>query len=173
MDMDASSLSTARRNLVFISIAFILVALGDANLVTMEGKSTVKILFGTMEFNKPCVLKIFAWVLLGWFLLRFCQFSRYKEEWFIYCNAMYNSGLMEKIVKEKGQKKVNNIEGHQRHQNFFNTWVWPTTNIEIKVEKTTTKSLLFMYVAFSTEYFGQYYFPYFLVITAIIINLTT
>ena len=81
MDIDTSSLSAARRNLVFISIGFILFSLGGATLGDGSGTSTITILAGSYTLTNPHILGTFAKIMFAWFLLRFWQFSKHKQDW--------------------------------------------------------------------------------------------
>ena len=98
MDIDSSSKDAARRNLVTLSMLFILFWFAEGSLIlTPETEElTVKLPYIPITFGKPSVLKYFVWTMLGWFLFRFWQFSDHNADWDIYAGEMYHSKLMSK-----------------------------------------------------------------------------
>ena len=80
MDIDTSSISASRRNLVVLSMGFILFSLGEATLGDGTGKTTITILAGSITFNNPDILVYFSWAMFGWFFLRFWQFSKFESD---------------------------------------------------------------------------------------------
>ena len=175
MDIDTSSLSAARRNLVVISMGFILFALGEATLGDGEGNTTITILAGSITFKNPDVLVCFAWTMFAWFLLRFWQFSKHKADFQQYAIAMYYSSLMTCCYLKDNQSVRSNFDGSSI-QSIWGDWKWPVEiNDAVVISKWQIhkKLFIFLYVALTTEHFGQYYFPYCLAITALIITLIT
>ncbi|WP_417521897.1 hypothetical protein [Marinobacter sp.] len=67
--MPISDSSPERRNLVVVSVAFILFYLAEGSV---SGNS-LRLFFVNIEFNEPVVLAYGAWVFLFWFGLRFWQ----------------------------------------------------------------------------------------------------
>lgn len=175
MDIDTSTISAARRNLVVISIGFILFTLGEASLGDGTGKTTLTIFSSNITFNNPNILIKFTWILFGWFLLRFWQFSNPKAEWITYTTAMYTSELM------KNWYKKNNLTGHSSYsgnayQPVFGDWRWPASgnqNLTITKLQLLKKLFIFTYIALKTEHFGQFYFPYCLSTFALWVTLCT
>ncbi|MBA3582650.1 MAG: hypothetical protein H0W44_09390 [Gammaproteobacteria bacterium] len=178
MDIDTSSLESARRNLVVLSTGFILFALGDAHLGNQEHVSTISVLASSITFKKPQVLAYFAWIMLAWFLLRFWQFSNHKNDWLSYTHSMYKSDLMGKWLKQETKDGTSAYDG-DTYQPVFGLWQWQVKAgtrsaqefFKIKPNQVFRKLTLFLYIAFKTEKFGQYYFPYFMAFFAVIAKL--
>lgn len=175
MDIDTSSLSASRRNLVLISMGFILFSLGSASLGIEDGKAKLDILAGTITFDNPEVLVIFSWVMFGWFWLRFWQFSDHATDWKNYTLAMYKSNLMLNWYEENTLQRLNSRDQNtgRSYQPVFGDWEWPSSSNQsfiIKKSFVFRKIIIFLYVAFKTELFGQYYFPYCMALTALVLN---
>jgi len=173
MDIDTSSLSAARRNLVVISMGFILFSLGGATLGDGTGKITITILAGSITFKNPEILVCFAWIMFGWFLFRFWQFSKHKADWREYTVAMYHSSLMKSWYTKDERKPRAGFDGSSA-QLIFGEWKFPSSGFQefVITKKQIIKKLhLFLHVAVTTEYFGQFYFPYCLAAIALKITL--
>jgi len=173
MDIDTSSISASRRNLVVLSVGFILFSLGEATLGDGTGKTTLTILSGSITFNNPNVLSYFAWIMFIWFLLRFWQFSDHQKDWVNFTTAMYKSDLMGRWFKENNLTGLNSYNG-DGFQPVFGDWEWPAVANEkfiISKREIFKKLRIFSYIAIKTEYFGQYYFPYCLAGIAILVTL--
>lgn len=67
--MPISDSSPERRNLILISLAFILYYAAGGRFHGGE----IRFFVVNLQFSKPAVLGMFAWVLLFWFALRFYQ----------------------------------------------------------------------------------------------------
>ena len=175
MDIDTSSLSAARRNLVVISMGFILFALGEATLGDGTGKTTISILAGSITFNNPDILIYFTWTMFGWFFLRFWQFSKHKTDFQKYAVSMCYSPLMARWLAKEKQKTRTGFDGSSI-QSVLGDWRFTSTPFPeyvITKHQFLKKLYLFLYVAITTEHFGQYYLPYCLATTALIITLVT
>lgn len=122
MDIDTSSLSAARRNLVVISMGFILFALGDATLSKVDGESSA-VLAVKIKFSNPDILIKFAWMMFGWFLLRFWQFSKHKADFQQYVIAMYYSTLMTRYFLKDNQSVLGNFDGSSI-KSIWGDWKW-------------------------------------------------
>lgn len=177
MDIDTSSLNASRRNLVLISIGFILFSLGSASLGIEGEKAKLVILAGTITFDNPKVLVIFSWVMFGWFWLRFWQFSDHVSDWKNYTLTMYKSKLMLSWYRKNKLKVMHSNDRNygRAYQPVFSDWEWPSSNHNqtfiIKKGSVARKIIIFLYVAFKTELFGQYYFPYCLALTALVLTI--
>ena len=165
MDIDTSSISASRRNLVVLSMGFILFSLGGATLGDGTGKTTIAFLAGSITFNKPNILVYFAWVMFGWFLLRFWQFSKHKSDWAQFTNAMYYSSLIKRWYVNNDvvfPRRADKFYDSNTHQPVFGDWQWPGESSKallITKYQIYKKLKLFIYVSITTEYFGQFYFP--------------
>ena len=172
MNIDTSTKEAARRNLILTSLAFILFTLGEAKLGKTDGSSTIKVLSGDITFSNPDILQYFAWTMFFWFLVRFLQFSDFKEDWRVYCETIYKTKAMDKLF-EKSKGKTGTYS-QNIHQPFWGEWRWPIKNggvLLVKPNEIFVKLKLFLYVAITTEKFGQFYFPYIIAIAALIITI--
>jgi len=61
--------SPERRNLILLSLAFIIFYLADGHLTD----DTVRVMVINLTFGRPYMLKYFTWLMLIWFCLRFWQ----------------------------------------------------------------------------------------------------
>lgn len=175
MEIDTSSIESSRKNLVVLSMGFILFSLGEAVLGDDKGSTTLSILAGSITFNNPEVLVNLAWIMLGWFLLRFWQFSNHKHDWTTYTKEINKTKLFSFYAKSKEIEHV-----HTQDINFqplLGTWIFPTAgattshgNIKIEKHEYFKKISLLFWVAFTSEGFGQYYFPYCMFIAAISVS---
>ena len=177
MDIDTSSIAASRRNLVILSMGFILFSLGHATLGDGTGKTTITILAGSITFNNPDVLVYFVWIMFGWFLLRFWQFSNHKSDWAIFTSAMFTSPLMKRWYSKNGlvfPTRIDRVYDFNTHHPLFGNWQWPAENGKaflISKEQILKKLALFIYISATTEHFGQCYFPYCLAIAALTITI--
>lgn len=176
MDIDTSTKDAARRNLVALSMGFLLFAIGDAQLGDGTGVTTITILAGSITFNNPTVLAVFAWIMLVWFLIRYWQFTDHKQDWITYTTTMYNSTLMKKWLNTQNQA-TDQYNGNQ-YQPLFGNWEWPATvssdgtlGFVVESNDLLKKLHLFLHVAIKTEKFGQFYLPYLLSLSAIVLTL--
>ena len=180
MDIDTSSLNAARRNLVLISLTFILFSLGDATLGIGNGEDNTRMrLFASSITIKTDTVIIFAWVMFGWFLLRFWQFSRHKSDWSTFTNEMFYSKLMQRWYRDKELRYNSGFAN--RAQPVWGDWKWPSKGtikggegnpaFTISKHEIFKKIKLLLYVSVTTEYFGQFYFPYCLALFALVITL--
>lgn len=154
-------------------MGFILFALGEATLGDGAGKTTITLLAGSITFENPDILVWFAWIMFGWFLLRFWQFSKHKADFQQYIIAMYYSTLMTRYFLKDNQSVLGNFDGSSI-KSIWGDWKWPVKiNDEFVIAKWQIhkKLLIFLYVAITTEHFGQYYFPYCIAVAALVITL--
>lgn len=172
MDIDTSTLQAARRNLVLISMAFIFFHFSDAKLAVEtlcngEEKSEISMLIGSFVIGNPDVLPIFAWIMFSWFLLRFFQFSNYYSDWREYTSAIFRTKYILGRIKKYSLNDTN--FQYNKPQPVFGDWNWATgpareefSQVTIRQSQISKKLWLVLYIAITTELFGQYYFPYFI-----------
>lgn len=188
-DMVGADVGAARRNLVLISIAFIIFALGDGTIGTPTGNGTsVSLLGGSFHIEKSEVLRIFAWVMFVWFLIRYCQELDFYEAFrsvIADCNTnpQRTAKYVNKIKKMTGDGQPPNrymIAGKSaaREPSSFNErWdlcrnltatIAPYTHIEKNEYCLKIKLLSYALIKRS---FYVYYFPFVLWLTALIITI--
>ena len=105
-----------RRNLVLTSIAFIIFYLADGQVT--PGAITLQVV--SVTFKNVLALKIFAWVMLCWFGLRYWQTHHmsYENAYRDHLNEFGNSNESGAIYIEKTfkLKRVNDCDGFFGHQ---------------------------------------------------------
>ena len=72
--MAINDTSPERRNLILMSLAFIVFYAGDGSF----NDGIVKFMLINVTFSKPYVLAYFSWLILFWFCLRYWQKSGFK-----------------------------------------------------------------------------------------------
>jgi hypothetical protein len=176
MELDTSSLESSRKNLVVLSMGFILFAIGNATLGDSSGATSLSFLSGSITFKNPDALVYFAWTMFGWFLLRFWQFSSHRDDWASYTQTMNKTKLFNILIKSKTQVKGHAMDGS--YQPILGDWTFPEKMAQssqskyiIKNNEYFKKIAFFLWVAVTTEKFGQHYFPYCLVIIAVTVTL--
>ncbi|WP_303902903.1 hypothetical protein [Thiohalomonas denitrificans] len=111
--MPISDSSPERRNLVLISVAFILFYAAGGSFDGGE----IKLLVVNLQFSKPEILTISAWVLLFWFALRF-----YQKTHLDYRNELWSEiikGGVSKSLSAKACKLARDQLQGANHADYF------------------------------------------------------
>ena len=185
MNIDSSSKDAARRNLVTLSTLFILFWFAEGHLTPDTMGLKVNLPYIPITFGQPEYLKYFAWFMLGWFLVRFWQFSRHKVDWLTFTEAIYYSWVSKKMMRKElksthlaprsNQNPFIDKYGAKRQPVLFGDWSWEITRDNTDVSEDFViskfnifkKVILFAWVSITTEHFGQFYLPYLLAFFAI------
>lgn len=176
--MDDADFNAARRNLMLISIGFIIFYFGDGSLTDTAGNSLVSLAMTTVSFAEPYVLEIFAWILLAWYALRFLWLSEPDRFWNSFLSGVYNTYPIRKLHAIKGRKHTprSNLDRRilwRRGSNKVQIFIAPGESPEFFVMKGT-REMAYLYAGLVTaavikKEFGQYYLPWFLFLFACII----
>ena len=100
--MPVSDTNPERRNLILMSLAFIIFYAGGGKLA----EDTMRLMFVNITFSKPYVLAYFAWAMLMWFCLRFWQKSGFKF-WSSLTTEIV-AGKMPQSIADYAEKKAKN-----------------------------------------------------------------
>jgi hypothetical protein len=179
--MEDHDLNAARRNLILISLAFILFVLGDGSIVNPEGVVQMNFPLGAIRLNNPRVIYIFAWVLFAWFSLRFSLLRDPPKEWRHFVVGVHNTYSLKTLSRRRKVLWLHwTREDTKTHLIIKNRGFGPwrlngqnDTSIELKpLEELPLKIMSFLEACITQKDFSQYYFPYLLAATAFIFTIT-
>lgn len=114
--MPISDSNPERRNLVLISLAFILFYAAGGSF---DGEK-ITLLVVNLQFSRPEVLTIFVWVFLFWFALRF-----YQKSHLVYQNELWaeimRGGVPKSLSSKVCQLAKNQLQGTSRDDHYEKT----------------------------------------------------
>ena len=125
-EMDYPDSSPERRNLILISLAFILFFAADGSL---NGES-VRFSLVNITFNRPEIIQQAAWVYLVWSLIRFCQ-----KHGFMFWKKLRSDMLKLPLPKSMQQYAIDNAVQYRQDKHSLHVEIGKVEIVNSSIEE--------------------------------------